>query len=66
MTAPPLVKVENLGRIFDVSKPWLNRMTEGLPRRFLPAVADVSFTIGRRETFALVGESAPARRPSPR
>jgi peptide/nickel transport system ATP-binding protein len=57
MTAPPLVQVENLGRIFDVSKPWLNRMTEGLPRRFLPAVADVSFTIGRRETFALVGES---------
>ncbi len=32
-------------------------MTEGLPRRYLPAVADVSFTIGRRETFALVGES---------
>jgi oligopeptide/dipeptide ABC transporter ATP-binding protein len=57
MTAPPLVQVEHLGRIFDVSKPWLNRVTEGLPRRFLPAVADVSFTIGRRETFALVGES---------
>jgi ABC-type dipeptide/oligopeptide/nickel transport system ATPase subunit len=57
MTAPPLVQVEHLGRIFDVSKPWLNRMTEGLPRRFLPAVADVSFTIGRHETFALVGES---------
>ena len=57
MTAPPLVQVENLGRVFDVSKPWLNRLIEGLPRRFLPAVADVSFTIGRRETFALVGES---------
>jgi peptide/nickel transport system ATP-binding protein len=57
MTAPPLVQVEKLGRIFDVSKPWLNRMTEGLPRRFLPAVADVSFTIGKHETFALVGES---------
>ena len=57
MTAAPLVEVENVGRIFDVSKPWLNRLTEGLPRQLLPAVADVSFTIARRETFALVGES---------
>ena len=57
MTASPLVEVENLGRVFDVSQPWLDRMTEGLPRRYLPAVADVSFSIGRRETFALVGES---------
>ena len=57
MTRAPLVKVENLGRVFDVSRPWLNRLTEGLPRQLLPAVADVSFTIARRETFALVGES---------
>jgi peptide/nickel transport system ATP-binding protein len=57
MTAAPLVKVENVGRIFDVSKPWLNRLTEGLPRQLLPAVANVTFTIARRETFALVGES---------
>jgi peptide/nickel transport system ATP-binding protein len=57
MTAAPLVEVENVGRIFDVSKPWLNRLTEGLPRQLLPAVANVSFTIARRETFALVGES---------
>ena len=26
--AAPLVEVENLGRIFDVSKPWLNRVIE--------------------------------------
>jgi peptide/nickel transport system ATP-binding protein len=66
MTAPtpmaatdtkPLVEVKNLGRIFDVSKPWLNRVTEGLPRRLLTAAADVTFSIARRETFALVGES---------
>jgi peptide/nickel transport system ATP-binding protein len=57
MTAAPLVEVENVGRIFDVSKPWLNRLTEGLPRQLLPAVANVTFTIARRETFALVGES---------
>ena len=52
-----LVSVENLGCVFDVSKPWLNRMVERLPRQLLPAVMNVSFAIGRRETFALVGES---------
>ena len=26
--ARPLVEVSNLGRIFDVSKPWLNRVIE--------------------------------------
>jgi peptide/nickel transport system ATP-binding protein len=53
----PLVEVKNLGRIFDVSKPWLNRVTERLPRRLLTAAADVTFSINKRETFALVGES---------
>src|SRR3977135_2675982 len=57
MTAAPLVKVEKLGRVFDVSKPWLERILEGSPRQTIRAVADVSFTIGRQETFALVGES---------
>jgi peptide/nickel transport system ATP-binding protein len=56
-SAKPLVEVRNLGRVFDVSKPWLNRVTEGLPRRLLTAAADVSFSIVKRETFALVGES---------
>ena len=56
-TARPLVEVTNLGRIFDVSKPWLNRVTEGLPRLLLQAAVDVTFSINRRETFALVGES---------
>jgi peptide/nickel transport system ATP-binding protein len=53
----PLVEVRGLGRIFDVSKPWLNRVTERLPRRLLVAAADVTFSIAKRETFALVGES---------
>jgi peptide/nickel transport system ATP-binding protein len=56
-TAKPLVEVKNLGRIFDVSKPWLNRVTERLPRRLLVAAAEVTFSISKRETFALVGES---------
>jgi len=58
--APPksaLVEVRDLGRIFDVSKPWLNRVIERAPRRLLTAAAEVTFSIGRRETFALVGES---------
>ena len=53
----PLVEVTNLGRIFDVSKPWLNRVIERLPHRLLVAAAEVSFAIAKRETFALVGES---------
>ncbi len=57
MSGAPLVRVENLGRIYDVSKPWLNRVIEHEPPQFLTAAADVSFTIDRNETFALVGES---------
>jgi peptide/nickel transport system ATP-binding protein len=54
---PPLVAVKRLGRIFDVSRPWLNRVIERAPKRLLVAAADVTFSIDKRETFALVGES---------
>jgi peptide/nickel transport system ATP-binding protein len=57
MTAQSLVKVAGLRRVFDVSKPWLERMIEGEPKRFLVAVDDCSFEIAKGETFALVGES---------
>ena len=53
----PLLEVKNLSRSFDVSKPWLNRVIERSPKAYLKAVDDVSFTIGKGETFALVGES---------
>uniref|UniRef100_UPI003BA975C1 ABC transporter ATP-binding protein n=1 Tax=Stappia sp. TaxID=1870903 RepID=UPI003BA975C1 len=56
-TATPVVDVSGLGRTFDVSKPWLNRVLERQPRALLKAAQDISFTIGRGETFALVGES---------
>ncbi|MCY6381092.1 ABC transporter ATP-binding protein [Hoeflea prorocentri] len=52
-----LVSVENLSRVFDVSKPWLNRVLERDEKKFLVAVNDVTFEIRRGETFALVGES---------
>jgi peptide/nickel transport system ATP-binding protein len=52
-----LVDVQGLTRVFDVSKPLLNRVIEREEKKFLKAVTDVSFKIGRRETVALVGES---------
>ena len=52
-----LVSVRNLTRVFDVSKPWLNRVIERRPKAMLTAVSDVSFEIPEREVYALVGES---------
>ena len=53
----PLVAVKGLVRRFDVSKPWLNRVIEREPKRFLTAVGGVDFEIPARSTYALVGES---------
>jgi peptide/nickel transport system ATP-binding protein len=52
-----LVDVDDIAKVFDVSAPWLNRVLERKPRQLLHAVDGVSFTIGRGETLALVGES---------
>ena len=52
-----LVSIQNLTRIFDVSKPWLNRVLENQPKRYLTAVSDVSFDIEENRVYALVGES---------
>jgi len=52
-----LVSVRNLTRVFDVSKPWLNRVIERKPKAMLTAVSDVSFEIPECEVYALVGES---------
>ncbi|HEY8068245.1 MAG TPA: oligopeptide/dipeptide ABC transporter ATP-binding protein [Burkholderiales bacterium] len=52
-----LLSVEDVGRDFDVSKPWLNRVVEGTPRQLLRAVDGISFEVRKGETMALVGES---------
>jgi peptide/nickel transport system ATP-binding protein len=55
--ADPLVQVDDLAKVFDVSAPWLNRVVEHKPRQFVHAVDGVSFAIERGKTLALVGES---------
>src|SRR5258706_11338516 len=54
---PPLLTLDGVGRDFDVSRPWLNRVVEGRPRQLLHAVDGVSFEVRKGETLALVGES---------
>ncbi|MEX0337462.1 MAG: ABC transporter ATP-binding protein [Arenibacterium sp.] len=52
-----IVSIRNLSRVFDVSKPWLNRVLERQPKRYLKAVSDVSLEIEEKTVYALVGES---------
>src|SRR4051794_11510857 len=52
----PLLELNAVSRDFDVSRPWLNRVIEGEPRRSLRAVDAVSFSVAAGETRALVGE----------
>ena len=51
------VTVKDLTRVFDVSKPLLNRILERRKKAFLTAVSDVDFQIEKGTTYALVGES---------
>src|SRR5437870_3920327 len=53
----PLLSLDGVSRDFDVSRPWLNRVLEHEPRRFLRAVDRVTFSVEPGETLALVGES---------
>jgi len=53
----PLISARKLGAVFDVSKPWLNRILAAEEKKFLTAVDTVDFEIPKGKTFALVGES---------
>jgi peptide/nickel transport system ATP-binding protein len=53
----PLIEVTNLGKVFDVSPPWLTRRLRGQGRVALTAVDGVAFEIPQGQTFSLVGES---------
>lgn len=56
-TGSPLIEIEGLGRVFDLSRRWLNRLLEGGGKVTLIAVDGVGLSIARGETYALVGES---------
>jgi peptide/nickel transport system ATP-binding protein len=52
-----LISIKNLSRVFDVSKPWLNRVLERREKAYLTAVSEVSFDVEEKTVYALVGES---------
>jgi len=55
--AETVLAAEHVTRLFDVSRPWLQRKLSGEPTQTLRAVDDVSFTIAKGTTLSLVGES---------
>ena len=48
------VKIKDLTRVFDVSKPWLNRVIERREKAFLTAVSEVDFEIEEKTTSAFL------------
>ncbi|WP_456453909.1 ABC transporter ATP-binding protein [Thermococcus sp.] len=54
--AEPILKVENLKKYFPIKRGLIGAL-KGEPHRFVRAVDDISFEVGKQEVFALVGES---------
>jgi len=57
MTSAKTLEAVAVSHLFDVSRPFLQRLFSREPGRHLRAVDDVSFAITTGTTFALVGES---------
>ena len=53
----PLLQLRGVARYFDISRPWSERVIKRQPKQLLKAVDNVSFSLNRGETLALVGES---------
>ena len=51
------LSVRGLTKVFDISAPFLNRLIERKPERFLRAVDDISFDVPKGGCLSLVGES---------
>jgi peptide/nickel transport system ATP-binding protein len=56
-SADNALEVDQLSRVFDVSAPWLNRVIDRKPKRYLRAVQEVTFVVEKGKCLALVGES---------
>ena len=54
---PEVLEAVGVSRVFDVSRPWLQRVLSRTGRRTLRAVDEVSFAIPKGTTLSLVGES---------
>jgi peptide/nickel transport system ATP-binding protein len=57
MPEAPTLEAQDITRMFDVSRPWLQRVLAHEPRLLLRAVDNASFAISRGSTLSLVGES---------
>lgn len=56
-SARNVLEVDQLSRVFDVSPPWLSRVIDRKPKRYLHAVQDITFVVEKGKCLALVGES---------
>jgi peptide/nickel transport system ATP-binding protein len=52
-----MIEARGLGKTFELATPWLDKLLRRDTPRRVHAVDDVSFTIARGRTLALVGES---------
>ena len=55
--ATTVVEARNLGRTYELRAPWTERLLRRAGSSLIAAVQDVSFSIARGRTLALVGES---------